>query len=194
MAFFKTAQEREIEAQMEREEQMQAFDEQIQELKGKLDEYAMLAAQAEINGDTNTYQVACNAMIELNDSIGTLKQTKANFDVMNVYNSVAISMGKALNALDAMSGSNPDLVNIRKVQKVNAKVSKYMKSIKISQKAMGTAMRTANPANKARSSAEMDSVRPMIDAARAKLTGAGVPNAGGFDIPVDQEVKGNKNA
>ena len=36
MAFFKTAQEKEIEAQMERDEQLQAFDDRIQELKGKL--------------------------------------------------------------------------------------------------------------------------------------------------------------
>ena len=33
MAFFKTKQEKEIEAQMEREEQMQVFSEQIEELK-----------------------------------------------------------------------------------------------------------------------------------------------------------------
>lgn len=78
MAFFKTAQEKEIEAQMERDEQLQAFDDRIQELKGKLTEYATLAAQAEINGDTDTYQTACNAMIELNDIIGNLRQTKAN--------------------------------------------------------------------------------------------------------------------
>ena len=193
MAFLKTAQEKEIEAQMERDEQLQAFDDRIQELKGKLTEYATLAAQAEINGDTDTYQTACNAMIELNDIIGNLRQTKANFDVINVYNSVAVITGKALNALDAMSGNNPDLVDIRKVQKVNAKVSKYMRNIKISQKAMGTALRTANPANRTRSAAEMDSVRPMIDAARAKIAGAGVPNAGGFDISADIEAEKNKN-
>ena len=185
MAFFKTAQEKEIEAQMERDEQLQAFDDRIQELKGKLTEYATLAAQAEIKGDTDTYQTACNAMIELNDIIGNLRQTKANFDVINVYNSVAVITGKALNALD--------LVDIRKVQKVNAKVSKYMRNIKISQKAMGTALRTANPANRTRSAAEMDSVRPMIDAARAKIAGAGVPNAGGFDISADIEAEKNKN-
>ena len=40
MAFFKTKQEKEIEAQMEREEQMQVFSEQIEELKKKREEYA----------------------------------------------------------------------------------------------------------------------------------------------------------
>ena len=38
MAFFKSKQEREIMAQMEREEQMQVFTEQIEELKKKISE------------------------------------------------------------------------------------------------------------------------------------------------------------
>jgi hypothetical protein len=194
MAFFKTAQEKEIEAQMERDEQLQAFDDRIQELKGKLSEYAELAARAEISGDADTYQTACNAMIELNEVISTLTQTKANFDVINVYNSVAVITGKALSALDAMSGNNLDLVDIRKVQKVNAKVSKYMKNIKISQKAMGNAMRMANPANKARSAAEIDSVRPLIDAARAKMVGTATPKASGVDLSADIEAERSKTS
>ena len=39
MAFFKTKQEKEIIAKMEREEQMEAFNEQINELKSKRQEY-----------------------------------------------------------------------------------------------------------------------------------------------------------
>ena len=191
MAFFKTKQEKEIMAQMERDEQLEVFNAQIKTLKAKREEYATIAAEAEINGDTGTYEVACNALVELNDVISSLMQTKANFDIINVSNSIAVSMATAMNALDAMAGNKAHLPDIRKIQKANAKVAKYMRSIKISQKAMAGAMRTSNPANKARSSAEMDAVRPMIDAARAKITGTAMPTAG--DIDISAEINAEKN-
>ena len=191
MAFFKTKQEKEIMAQMERDEQLEVFNDQIKALKAKREEYATIAAEAEINGDTGTYEVACNALVELNDVISSLMQTKANFDIINVSNSIAVSMATAMNALDAMAGNKAHLPDIRKIQKANAKVAKYMRSIKISQKAMAGAMRTSNPANKARSSAEMDAVRPMIDAARAKLTGTAMPTAG--DIDISAEINAERN-
>lgn len=191
MAFFKTKQEKEIMAQMERDEQLEVFNDQIKTLKAKREEYATIAAEAEINGDTGTYEVACNALVELNNVISSLMQTKANFDIINVSNSIAVSMATAMNALDAMAGNKAHLPDIRKIQKANAKVAKYMRSIKISQKAMAGAMRTSNPANKARSSAEMDAVRPMIDAARAKLTGTAMPTAG--DIDISAEINAEKN-
>ena len=50
MAFFKTKEEKRIEEEMAREEQMQVFNEQINELKKKREEYANIAAEAEING------------------------------------------------------------------------------------------------------------------------------------------------
>lgn len=191
MAFFKTKQEKEIMAQMERDEQLEVFNDQIKTLKAKREEYATIAAEAEINGDTGTYEVACNALVELNDVISSLMQTKANFDIINVSNSIAVSMATAMNALEAMAGNKAHLPDIRKIQKANAKVAKYMRSIKISQKAMAGAMRTSNPANKARSSAEMDAVRPMIDAARAKLTGTAMPTAG--DIDISAEINAERN-
>lgn len=192
MAFFKTKQEKEIMAQMERDEQLEVFNDQIKTLKAKREEYATIAAEAEINGDTGTYEVACNALVELNDVISSLMQTKANFDIINVSNSIAVSMATAMNALDAMAGNKAHLPDIRKIQKANAKVAKYMRSIKISQKAMAGAMRTSNPANKARSSAEMDAVRPMIDAARAKLTGTAMPTAGAIDISAEINAERNR--
>lgn len=178
-------------AQMERDEQLEVFNDQIKTLKAKREEYATIAAEAEINGDTGTYEVACNALVELNDVISSLMQTKANFDIINVSNSIAVSMATAMNALDAMAGNKAHLPDIRKIQKANAKVAKYMRSIKISQKAMAGAMRTSNPANKARSSAEMDAVRPMIDAARAKLIGTAMPTAG--DIDISAEINAERN-
>lgn len=191
MAFFKTKQEKEIMAQMERDEQLEVFNDQIKTLKAKREEYATIAAEAEINGDTGTYEVACNALVELNDVISSLMQTKANFDIINVSNSIAVSMATAMNALDAMAGNKAHLPDIRKIQQANAKVAKYMRSIKISQKAMAGAMRTSNPANKARSVAELDTVRPMIDAARAKLTGTAMPTAG--DIDISAEINAERN-
>lgn len=192
MAFFKTKQEKEIIAQMERDEQMQIFNDQIEELKRKREEYAHIAAEAEINGDTGTYEVALNALVELNDVISSLIQTKANFDIINVSNSIAVNMAMAMNALDRMAGSKTKMPDIRKIQKANVKINKYMRSIKISQKAMSSAMKTSNPANRARSEAEIAAVRPMIDAARAKISGVTMPQSAGIDISAEIEAEKNR--
>lgn len=192
MAFFKTKQERAIMDQMEREEQMQVFSEQIEELKKKREEYAKIAAEAEVNGDAGTYDIAVNALIDLNDSISGLMQTKANFDIINVSNSIATNMAMAMNALDKMANGRANLPDIRKIQKANMKIAKYMRDVKISQKAMAGAMKRSNPANKVRSETEIAAVRPMIDAARAKLTGAAVPSAAGIDLSAEIEAEKNK--
>lgn len=193
MALFKTKQEKEIMEQMEREEQMQVFTDQIEELKKKRDEYAKIAAEAEVNGDTETYNIAVNALIDLNDSISGLIQTKANFDIINVSNSIATSMTMAMSALDKMASGKAASVDMRKIQKANVKISKYMRGIKISQKTMASAMKRSNPANKARSDAEIASVRPMIDAARAKLSGMGaMPMTSGLDLSAEIEAEKNK--
>ena len=124
MALFKTKQEKEIVEQMEREEQMQVFTDQIEELKKKRDEYAKIAAEAEVNGDTETYNIAVNALIDLNDSISGLIQTKANFDIINVSNSIATSMTMAMSALDKMASGKAASVDMRKmIDAARAKLS-----------------------------------------------------------------------
>ncbi len=192
MAFFKSKQEKEIMAQMEREEQMQVFTDQIEELKKKREEYAKIAAEAEVNGDAGTYDIAVNALIDLNDSISGLMQAKANFDIINVANSITTSMAMAMGALEKMADGKANLPDIRKIEKVNAKIGKYMKDVKISQKAMSSAMKRSNPANKVRSDAEIAAVRPMIDAARAKMTGSAMPSASGIDLSAEIEAEKNK--
>ena len=192
MAFFKTKQEKEIIAQMERDEQLQIFSDQIKELKVKREEYATIAAEAEVNGDMGTYEVACNALIELNEVISSLMQTKANFDIINVSNSIAVTMATAMSALDKMAGNKANLPDIRKIQRANAKVQKYMRNIRIANKAMSGAMKSSNPANKARSSAEMDAIRPMIDAARAKMRGKAMPAGVSSDLDISAEIESEK--
>ena len=192
MAFFKSKQEKEIIAQMERDEQMQVFNDQINELKAKREEYAKIAAEAEVNGDSGTYDVAINALIELNDVISSLMQTKANFDIINVSNSIAVNKAMAMNALDKMAGSKTKMPDIRKIQKANVKINKYMRNIKISQKAMSGVMKTSNPANKPRSDAEIAAVRPMIDAARAKMSGVSMPTTSGLDLAAELEAEKNR--
>lgn len=192
MALFKTKQEKEIMEQMEREEQMQVFSEQIQELKKKCEEYAKIAAEAEINGDAATYEIAVNALIDLNESISGLMQAKANFDIINVSSSIASNMAMAMNALDRMASGKANLPDIRKIQKANAKIAKYMRNVKISQKAMAGAMRRSNPANKVRSDAEIAAVRPMIDAARGRMTSTQMPSASGIDLSAEIEAEKSK--
>ena len=192
MAFFKSKQEREIMAQMEREEQMQVFTDQIEELKKKREEYAKIAAEAEVNGDTETYNIAVNALIALNDSVSSLTQSKANFDIINISNSIATSMATALDALNKMAEGKANMPDIRKITKINKQVASYMKDVQVSQKAMSGAMRRSNPANKVRSDAEIAAVRPMIDAARAKMTGAPIPSVSGIDLSAEIEAEKNK--
>ena len=190
MAFFKTKQEKEIVAQMERDEQMEVFNTQIVELKNKREEYAKIAAEAEINGDDGTYNIAVNNLIELNEVISSLVQTKANFDIINVSNSIAVNMAMAVNALSNMASNQNKMPNLRKIQKVNVKVAKYMRQIKISNKAMSNMMKSSNPANKARSEAEIASVRPMIDACRAKLTNNSMPQS---NLDLSKEIEAERN-
>lgn len=192
MAFFKSKQEREIMAQMEREEQMQVFTEQIEELKKKREEYAKIAAEAEVNGDTETYNIAVNALIALNDSVSSLTQSKANFDIINISNSIATSMATALDALNKMAEGKANMPDIRKITKINKQVASYMKDVQVSQKAMSGAMRRSNPANKVRSDAEIAAVRPMIDAARAKMTGDLMSSVSGIDLSAEIEAEKNK--
>lgn len=191
MGFFKSKAEREIQAQMERDEQMQVFADQINELKKKREEYATIAAEAEDNGDTATYDVAISALIQLNDVISGLMQAKANFDIINVSNAIAINLATAVNALDRMADGKSQMPDIRKIQRANVKIAKYMRGLQISQKAMSNTLRTSNPANRARSQAEIDAVRPMVDAARARLTGVSLPSAS--DIDISAEIKAERN-
>ena len=190
MAFFKTKQEKQIMAQMERDEQMEVFNNQINELKTKREEYAKIAAEAEVNNDEGTYNIAVNNLIELNDVISSLMQTKANFDIINVSNSIAVNMAMAVNALSNMASGENKMPNLKKVQKVNVKVAKYMKQIKISNKAMSNMMKSTNPANRARSDAEIASVKPMIDAYRAKLTNVSMPVN---NLDLSQEIEAERN-
>ena len=191
MGFFKSKAEREIQAQMERDEQMQVFADQINEIKKKREEYATIAAEAEDNGDTATYDVAISALIQLNDVISGLMQAKANFDIINVSNAIAINLATAVNALDRMADGKSQMPDIRKIQRANVKIAKYMRGLQISQKAMSNTLRTSNPANRARSQAEIDAVRPMVDAARAKITGVSLPSTG--DIDISAEIKAERN-
>ena len=191
MAFFKTKQEKQIMAQMERDEQMEVFNNQINELKTKREEYAKIAAEAEVNNDDGTYNIAVNNLIELNDVISSLMQTKANFDIINVSNSIAVNMAMAVNALSNMASGESKMPNLKKVQKVNVKVAKYMKQIKISNKAMSNMMKSTNPANRARSDAEIASVKPMIDAYRAKLTNVSMP-VNNLDLSAEIEAERNR--
>ena len=178
MSFFKNKVEREMMEQMQREEQMQIFNEQIAELKSKRQEYAKIAAEAEVNGDAGTYEVAVNALIELNNVISSLMQTKANFDIINVSNSIATNMAMAVNVLDTMANGKQRMPDMRKIQKASVKVKNYIKNISLSQKAMSKMMSSANPANKVRTAEEVGSVRPMIDAEISRLVGGSAVSLG----------------
>lgn len=186
MSFFKTKVEKEMMQQMQREEQMQVFNDQINELKAKRQEYAKIAAEAEVNGDTGTYDVAVNALVELNDVISSLMQTKSNFDIINVSNAIATNMAMAVNALDSMANGKRKMPNMRKIQRTSVKVKNYIKQISFSQKAMSRMMSTSNPANKARSTEEISSVRPMIDAEISRLVGGSASSLGARNVQTTQ--------
>ena len=190
MKFFKTKEEKRIEEEMMRDEQMEIFSNQIQEIQLKKNEYAKIAAEAEINGDNATYDIAVNNLLELNEVVSSLIQTKANFDIINVSNSITVNMPMAVNALNNMASGSNRMPNLRKIQKVNVKVAKYMRQIKISKKAMGSMMTRVNPANRARSEEEIASIRPLIDAARSKLVGT--THVSSLDLSSEIEAEKNR--
>lgn len=167
--FGRTREEKRIEAEMKREESLQMFSDRIASMKAKREEYAKLAAEAEISGDEDTKNTAINALCALNDMISSLQQTKNNFDIINLTNAVAVDMSVASQLLYDMANTKAQIPDIRKVQKTSAKLSSYMRKVQISQKAVGNMLKMSNPANKARSEAEIASVRPMIDAAKDKI-------------------------
>ena len=190
----KSKEEKEFEAQMQRDEQIEIFNESINSLKAKREEFAKIAAEAEVNGDIGTFDIACNALIDLNDNISCLTQTKANFEIMNISNSITGHLVSAMKALDNMANNGVNLPNIAEIQKTNLKVAKYMKKVTWSKNLLSKSMKTTNPANKTRTSEEIASIRPMIDAARSKMTISGIPqvNASNLDISADIEKAKNK--
>ena len=171
MAFFKTKAEKEIEQQMARDEQLEKFNEQIKSLENSRREYAAIAAKADMNGDVDTYNMCVNSLLELNNNISFLNQAKVNFDLINISNAIAISMATAVNTLDLMANSKVAVPDFKKISRVNIKMQKYMRRIKISQSAMGQMLKKSNPANTARSPEEIATIRPLIDAEIAKAGG-----------------------
>ena len=177
---FKTREEKRIEAEMKREEQLRSFNERIESLKAKREECARLAAEAELNGDDATRDTAINGLCSLNDMISSLQQAKSNYDMINITNAIAVDMSVAASLLGEMAAGKNEIPNLRKVRKTSVKLSSYMRRVQISQKAMGNMLRTSNPANHVRSQEEIASVRPMIDAARDKIISQkGLPTTGG---------------
>ena len=192
MAFFRTKEEKRIEEEMMRDEQLEVFSNQIKELEKKRNEYAKIAAEAELNNDNGTYDVAVNNLLELNEVVSSLMQTKANFDIINVSNATAVNMAMAVNALSKMASSGAHMPNLRKIRKVNIQVARYMRKIRISNKAMGQMMGKVNPANnKARTPEEIASVRPLIDAARSKMN-VTTTNPMAFDLTSEIEAEKSK--
>ena len=73
-----------------------------------------------------------------------------------------------------------------------------MREVKIANKAMSSSMKMSNPANHSRTPQEIEAIRPMIDAARAKLapkvsTGAqSISTSSSFDLSKEIEAEKNK--
>jgi len=189
MGFFKTKEEKEIIAKMERDDQTQKFNELITELKNKRAELAKIAAEAELNGDDVGYQTAVNSLLDVNDGVSMITQTKTNFDIINLTNSIGVCMASAMNVLDNMASSKSQMPNMRKIRNAQLKLNKYMRNVRIGQEALKKSMAQSNPANRHRSKEEIDSVRPLIDAEREKLYSKTNPIA--YDLA--QEIQNEKN-
>jgi hypothetical protein len=172
MGIFKSKIEKEMTEQIKREEQLQIFDEQIKQLKASRQQYARIAAEAKINNDNSNYQNAVNALIFLNEQISYMTGMKTNYDIINISNSLASNLAMAISALDTMSSGKSKMPNIKKLSRTNVKLKQYMKQIQISQKSVGKVMQSSNPANKAISEEEMQSVKPLIDAEISRILGS----------------------
>ena len=96
MGLFKSKIQREMEEQIRREEQLQVFDDQIKQLKASRQQYARIAAEAEVNNDKTNYQNAVNALIFLNEQISYMTGMKTNYDIINMSNSLASNLAMAI--------------------------------------------------------------------------------------------------
>ena len=170
MGLFKTKEEKELLAQMQREEQLDAFNELVKELKDKKQEYARYAAEAELSGNQDGYLLAVNGILEVEDNIAVITSTKTQFDIINLNDSIAAVMTKSMDLLNNMASKRVQLPNIRKIQKTQLKLKSYMRDISIANKTISKSMSKSNPANKIRSEAEIQSVRPLIEAELVKLS------------------------
>ena len=97
MAFFKSKMEKDIISKMEKEEQMEQFNSLITELKNKRIQLAKVAAEAEINGDMDSYAVAESSIIDVTENLSMIEQTKTNFDIINLSNACGVCMATAMN-------------------------------------------------------------------------------------------------
>ena len=64
-----------------------------------------------------------------------------------------------------------------------------MRNMRISQKAMGGALKRSNPANKTRSPEELASVRPLIEAEKSKI----LSKMPGSSFDLAQEIANERN-
>ena len=187
---------KEIEQENRRDEALQLFNDQLDGLKQKRQEYARIAAEAELNGDATTYDVAVNSLIELNDVVKSLMQTKASFDLVSISNSIATSMAMAVNALDSMTNEKCNLPNLKKIQRTSAKTKNYLKQISLSQQMMGRIMNVSKPVGRSRSEDELASVRPMIEAERSRISGVSTGQSAQcatIDFDLSKEINAEKN-
>ena len=173
---------KEIELQMQQEETIGKFEEQIRALEVKKQELIKLAAQAEINGDEASYQLAEDNILYYQDSITILRQSKMNFDIIALTGDMTLVMNSAFAAMDKMASGGVKVPNYRKILKTRAKLGRYMKHAAHGQKMMRGMMKSSNPATRtSRTQEERDSVKAMVAAERAKqsgmATGGGIADA-----------------
>ena len=197
MGFFSDLFKDKTMREMEQEERQAAALENLQEnittLTNMRNEYAELAAQAELEGDTASYEMICSQILDLMDNISFVRQTYTNYKSMVIQNTVSQAMVSAVNSLAIMSNNKANMPDVRALQKMQNKINGYMKNVRLTNKSIGRIMKNSNPAVKPRTAEELASVRPMIDAARSKMVLDSTPRIPTNNFDLTAEIESAKN-
>jgi len=163
---------KEIELQMKQDEAMGKFEEQIATLEKKKQGLIELAAQAELNGDTASYELAADNILYIQDAISSMRQNKMNMDIIAMTGDITLALNAAFAAMETMAKGNVALPNFKKIMATQAKLGEYMKEASAGQKMMRGMMKSSNPAPRtARSVEEREGVKAMIAAERSRMVG-----------------------
>ena len=84
MVFFKTKEEKEIAARMQKEEAEENLNEAMKQLSATSSELAKKAAEAEIRGDNETLTLTKQSLLYVSNLNNQFTRLKTNFDIINL--------------------------------------------------------------------------------------------------------------
>lgn len=190
---FKDKTMREMEQEDREAAALESLQQNITTLTNLRNECAELAAQAELEGDTASYDMFCSQILDCMEKISFARQVYTNYKSITIQNTISQAMVAAVNSLAVMSNNKANMPDVRELQKMQNKINAYMKRVSLTGRSIGKIMKNSNPAVKPRTAEELASVRPMIDAARSKIVLDSTPRIPTNNFDLTAEIESAKN-